>query len=82
MIGGNEGYARVLINAQLKDQGWEIANPSAVRYEVPLPDGSFADYVLCDRHGRSLAAIEANHSSVNAIEAEVQGRNSWRGAAE
>jgi type I restriction enzyme, R subunit len=75
MIGGNEAHARVLINAQLKDQSSDITNPNVVRYEVPLPDGTIADYALCDRNGRSLAVIEAKRSSINPAEAEAQGRN-------
>jgi type I restriction enzyme R subunit len=75
MIGGNEAHARVLINAQLNDQSWEIQDPNCVRYEVPLKDGTFADYVLCDRHGRSLAVIEAKRFSTNPGEAENQAKN-------
>ena len=75
MIGGNEAHMRVLINAQLTDQAWDITNPNAVRYEVPLPDSTIADYVLCDRNGRSLAVIEAKRSSIDPAEAEAQGRN-------
>ncbi len=32
MIGGNEAHARVLINAQLKDQSWDLrpATPSSI----------------------------------------------------
>lgn len=63
MIGGNEAHARVLINERLKDQGWDIQDPNAVRYEFPLKGGSFADYVLCDRHGRSLAVIGRGKTS-------------------
>lgn len=75
MNGGNEAHARVLINAQLKDPSWDIQDPNSVRYEVPLKDGKFADYVLCDRHGRSLAVIEAKRFSTNPAEAEDQARN-------
>ena len=75
MIGGNEAHARVLINAQIKDQSWDVQDPNSVRYEVPLKDGTFADYVLCDRHGRSLAVIEAKRSATNPTEAEDQAKN-------
>lgn len=74
MTGTNEAYARVQIDAQLKDQGWDTKNPNAVRYEVVLGDGTRADYVLCDRHGRALAVIEAKKAATNPAEAEVQGK--------
>ena len=51
MPGTNEAFSRVKIDAQLKDQGWDVLNPNAVRFEYVLPDKSKADYVLCDRHG-------------------------------
>jgi type I restriction enzyme R subunit len=70
----NEAFSRVKIDAQLKDEGWDTHNPNAVRYEYPLPDGTLADYVLCDRNGRSLAVIEAKRSSINPAEAAAQGR--------
>lgn len=74
MSSKNEAFARVFIDAQLKEQGWDVKDVNSVRYEVPLPDGTRADYVLCDRHGRSLAVIEAKRSSTNPGEAESQGR--------
>lgn len=70
----NEAFSRVLIDAQLKEQGWDITDTNSVRYEMGLPDGTRADYVLCDRHGRSLAVIEAKKASINPGEAETQGR--------
>jgi len=59
MPGTNEAFSRVKIDAQLKDQGWDVLNPNAVRFEYVLPDKTKANYVLCDRHGRALAVIEA-----------------------
>jgi type I restriction enzyme R subunit len=55
----NEAFSRVVIDAQLKDQGWNVHDQNSVRYEYVLADRSRADYVLCDRHGRSMAVIEA-----------------------
>ena len=63
MTPGNEAFSRVLIDAQLADQGWNMQDPNSVRYEYALPDGTRADYVLCDRHGRSAAVIEAKRFS-------------------
>jgi type I restriction enzyme R subunit len=70
----NEAFSRVKIDAQLKDQGWETQNPNAVRFEYVLPDGTKADYVLCDRNGRSLAVIEAKRASVNPPDAAAQAK--------
>ena len=74
MPGTNEAFSRVKIDAQLKDQGWDVLNPNAVRFEYVLPDKTKADYVLCDRHGRALAVIEAKRAAINPAEAEVQAK--------
>jgi type I restriction enzyme R subunit len=66
----NEAFSRVKIDAQLRDQGWEITNTNAVRFEYVLPDRIKADYVLCDRNGRSLAVVEAKKAAINPAEAE------------
>lgn len=71
----NEAYSRVVIDALLADQGWNTQDTHSVRYEVVLGDGTRADYVLCDRHGRSLAVIEAKRFSVNPADAAAQARN-------
>ncbi len=70
----NEAFSRVKIDAQLKDQGWDTHNPNAVRFEYVLPDGTKADYVLCDRNGRSLAVLEAKRSSINPPDAAAQAK--------
>ena len=70
----NEAFARVKIDAQLASQGWNTLDLNAVRYEVMLPDGTKADYVLCDRHGRSLAVLEAKRFSVSPGDAAAQAR--------
>ena len=44
MPGTNEAFSRVKIDAQLKDQGWDVLNPNAVRFEYVLPDKTKADY--------------------------------------
>lgn len=74
-MGQNEAYSRVLIDTQLADQGWDTRDTNSVRYEVILGDGTRADYVLCDRHGRSLAVIEAKRFSVNPADAAEQAKN-------
>lgn len=60
----NEARARILAGTQLTDQGWNIHDANAVRYEVAAADGGFADYVLYDRRGRPLV-IEAKRFSID-----------------
>ena len=69
-----EAFSRVLIDAQLEDVGWSLTDSTSVRYEYQLPDGTKADYVLCDRHGRAMAVVEAKRAAVNLQEAAGQGR--------
>jgi type I restriction enzyme R subunit len=68
----NEAFSRVKIDAQLRDQGWAVENPNAIRYEYVLPDGTKADYVFNDRHGRAVAVLEAKRTSVSLAEGEAQ----------
>ncbi|MFT3664555.1 DEAD/DEAH box helicase family protein [Piscinibacter sp.] len=72
--GPNEAFSRVKIDAQLRDQGWDVLDTNAVRFECVLPDKTKADYVLCDRNGRAVAVIEAKKAAVNLAEAEAQAR--------
>jgi type I restriction enzyme R subunit len=71
----NEAFSRVKIDAQLKDEGWDILNPNAVRFEYRVEDGTRADYVLCNRHGHSLAVVEAKKAAINPGEAEAQAKS-------
>jgi type I restriction enzyme R subunit len=75
MTNGNEAFSRVIIDAQLKDQDWNTQDPKSVRYEYVLPDRTRADYVLCDRHGRALAVIEAKRFSVSPAAGADQARD-------
>lgn len=75
MAKGNEAFSRVVIDAQLKDQGWNVQDRNSVRYEYVLPDGSRADYVLCDRHGRSMAVIESKRYSISPGDAAEQAKS-------
>lgn len=70
----NEALSRVKIDTQLRDEGWEVGGPNAVRFEYPLADGTRADYVLCDRNGRSLAVLEAKRSSINPADGARQAK--------
>jgi type I restriction enzyme R subunit len=67
-----EAFSRVKIDEQLRDVGWNMTDGRSVRYEVQLPDGTRADYVLADRQGRAMAVIEAKRAAVNPVEAEGQ----------
>jgi type I restriction enzyme R subunit len=69
-----EAFSRVVIDAQLNDVGWNLTDGQSVRYEYQLPDGTFADYVLSDRHGRAIAVVEAKRAAINLQEAADQGR--------
>ncbi|MBI4193568.1 MAG: DEAD/DEAH box helicase family protein [Betaproteobacteria bacterium] len=73
VTGKNEAFSRAVIDALLKDVGWDVTDGRSVRFEYPLPDGTRADYVLCDRHGRSMAVIEAKRASINPADAAKQG---------
>ncbi len=70
----NEAFSRFLIDGLLADQGWTTTDTNAVRYEVVMADGRRADYVLCDRHGHSLAVIEAKRDSISPTHAAEQAK--------
>ena len=73
MSGATEAFSRVKIDALLRDAGWNLTDGVSVLFEHALPDGTQADYVLCDRSGRPMAALEAKRASVNPVEARGQG---------
>ena len=75
MSGTTEAFARVKIDALLADAGWNLTDGSSVLFEHALPDGTQADYVLCDRQGRPMAALEAKRASIDPIAAQDQGRH-------
>ena len=75
MSGTTEAFARVKIDDLLKDAGWNLTAGSSVLFEHALPDGTQADYVLCDRQGRPMAALEAKRASTDPITAQDQGRH-------
>ena len=75
MSGTTEAFARVRIDALLQDAGWNLTDGVSVLFEHALPDGTQADYVLCDRQGRPMAALEAKRASIDPIAAQDQGRH-------
>lgn len=75
MTGATEALARAKIDALLRDAGWDITDGASVLFEYAHPDGTLADYVLCDRQGRPMAGLEAKRASVAPILAQDQGRH-------
>ncbi len=75
MSGRTEAFARVKVDALLEDAGWNLTDGSSVLFEHALPDGTRADYVLCDRQGRPMAALEAKRARIDPITAQDQGRH-------
>ncbi len=75
MSGTTEAFARAKIDALLEDAGWNLTDGSSVLFEYALPDGTQADYVLCDHQGRPTAVLEAKRASINPITAQDQGRH-------
>ncbi len=70
-----EALARAKIDELLKDAGWSVTDGASVLFEHTLPDGTRADYVLCDRAGRPTAALEAKHAGIDPVAAQDQGRH-------
>lgn len=62
------------VSTPRQGQGLEnVLNTTAVRFEYVLPDRTKADYVLCDRNGRTIAVVEAKKAAINPAKAESQG---------
>ena len=73
MTSTTEAFARVKIDGLLKDAGWNLSDGVSVLFEHALPDGTQADYTLCDRSGRPMAVLEAKRASIDPIAAQDQG---------
>lgn len=67
MSRATEAFSRVRIDRLLSDVGWPLTDGTSVHFEYALPDGTRADYVLCDRRGRPLATLEAKRTSVDPV---------------
>jgi len=74
-VSATEAFARVKIGALLRDAGWNLTDGASVLFEPTLPDGTKTDYVLCDRQGRPMEALEAKRASIDPIAAQDQGRH-------
>ena len=70
-----EAHARVKIDDLLKEAEWDPKDRTSVRLEYTLPDGKRADYALCDRTGRPMAALEAKREGVDPVSARGQGQH-------
>ena len=68
-----EAFSRAKIDALLADVGWLLTDGRSVHFVYTLPDGSRADYVLCDRRGHPVAVLEAKKMSTAPITAQTQG---------
>ena len=69
-----EAFSRVKIDALLRDAGWNLRDGSSVLCEQTLPEGTRSDYVLGDRQGRPMAALEAKRASKDPASGFGQGR--------
>src|SRR3990172_2088102 len=67
-----------MINPQLRDAGWKLADRTQVRFEVPVhaydptPWNGFTDYSLYDATSRVIAIIEAKKTARDPREGEEQ----------
>ena len=75
MTATTEAFARVKIDVLLQDAGWNLTDGVSALFEHALPDGTQADYALCDRSGRPMAALEAKRAGIDPIAAQDQGRH-------
>lgn len=62
--GATEAFSRVRIDALLADAGWNLSDGASVLFEHALPDGSRADYVLCDRAGIAPPFVHRRRDAV------------------
>ena len=66
-----ETDARILIDRQLRQAGWDIEDKNQVSTEETSQTGR-ADYVLKDSRGRAVAVVEAKRFSVDPASAKQQ----------
>jgi type I site-specific restriction endonuclease len=68
----SEAFSRVLIDEALKDSGWNLLDPTQVRFELHTATGR-ADYILFGPHG-PLCVLEAKREDADPYDAKEQGR--------
>lgn len=66
-----ETDARILIDRQLRQAGWDIEDKNQVSTEETSQTGR-ADYILKDGRGRAIAVVEAKRFSVDPASAKQQ----------
>lgn len=66
-----ETDARILIDRQLREAGWDIEDKNQVSTEETSQIGR-ADYILKDSRARAVAVIEAKRFSVDPVSAKQQ----------
>lgn len=66
-----ETDARILIDRQLRQAGWDIEDKNQVATEETSPTGR-ADYILKDSRSRAMAVVEAKRFSVDPASAKQQ----------
>jgi type I restriction enzyme R subunit len=78
-MGLNEAQTRASrINPQLEAAGWDLADRTRVRLEVPVegydptPWNGFTDFCLYDASGQVIAVVEAKRTARNPREGEEQ----------
>jgi len=67
-----EADARIVIDDQIRQAGWDPSDKSQVLTEHALPEGGRADYLLLSRSGRPLAIIEAKRTAIEPYTAKQQ----------
>src|SRR5688572_14598031 len=72
MMATRESDARILIDDQLRQAGWDPVDKSQVLTEQSVSTGGRADYVLLDQNGRPLAVVEAKRSAIHPYVAKQQ----------
>jgi type I restriction enzyme R subunit len=80
-LGLTEAETReILIDAMLKEAGWDIENPEQVKKELPVepfpsPSGKGkADYVLYDKVGKPIALVESKKTSEDPVIGQHQAK--------
>ncbi len=68
-----EAFARVRIDAALRDSGWDLLDQTQVRLEVIGGSGR-ADYILLDSMQRPLCVLEAKKEDEDPYDAKEQAR--------
>ena len=68
----NEAFARVLIDAALKESGWDLLNKKQIRLELSGKSGR-ADYILME-DGFPICVLEAKKENIDPYDAKEQAK--------